>query len=237
MRSIGKKIIVIECILLLALVISSCTLKSVKVENSIDIKGDEKPTITDVNKKNTLMSDENNTALSNTIQVFTEALSTSNLGMLQSIISRKGVVIIRKFVSGNGMRGLDIRDNYFANEIPNDIKFPVKGEAAIVLKDLFKGTLKVNDKDIPVKKIEISAFDFKDGINSERNPTSSEVQEMCGKIRNLAGNASDFSPMIFALGEKEIALTESIVDYNVGDWAIFEKYDNKYFLRAIMDFR
>lgn len=45
--------------------------------------------------------------------------------------------------------------------------------------------------------------------------------------------------MIVSLGEKELVIGEAIeIEFNTGSWTIFEKKEqDKYYLRAIIDFR
>ena len=46
--------------------------------------------------------------------------------------------------------------------------------------------------------------------------------------------------LIFIFGEKEFALTEAemfLDDLSVGSWAVFNRVDSRYYLRAVMDFR
>ncbi len=44
--------------------------------------------------------------------------------------------------------------------------------------------------------------------------------------------------MIVSLGEKELVIGEAIeIEFNTGSWTIFEKEQDKYYLRAIIDFR
>lgn len=52
-------------------------------------------------------------------------------------------------------------------------------------------------------------------------------------------DSNQYVPKAYNLGDREIALTEStlVADLPVGVWAVFEKKDSKFYLRAIINLR
>ena len=165
------------------------------------------------------------------IQCFTMVLKGQKNA--KEIVSPSGLVVIRNFPSGGfGVRGKDVRYHYSLESIPVNFKFPVKGEIDIDPGELFMGTVKSNIKSLPLITVEGLEFGFK----NKDEPATSKVIELCGRI-----GIEDFdgSPRIIRLNDKEIVLTESVVidDLALGAWAVFERIDNKYLLRAVIDLR
>lgn len=172
------------------------------------------------------------------IRAFLEITQSDNIDAFKEMISASGLIIIRNFVSGNNSRGNNIRYVYSSEEIPLDIKFPVNIETPLILKNLFKNSLTLNANQIPIKYIDGTHFNFSDNVKENIfEPSNNKVWNICDKIRYNSKDINDFEPIIFILGEKEFALTESSLKYNVGSWVIFEKVNNNYYLRAIMDFK
>ena len=177
-----------------------------------------------------------------TIHAFTEIYEViTNFKMVltgqkdaKEIVSPSGLVIIRNFPSGGfGVRGKNVRNYYSLGLLPVDFIFPVKGEIAIDPAELFRGTRKRNLTNLPLTVIEGVMFEFK----NLGEPPTSEVIELCAQI-GIEG-LLDESPRVIQLNDKEVVLTESVVINGIplGVWAVFERIDNKYLLRAIIDLR
>ncbi|NLW08533.1 MAG: hypothetical protein GX036_01570 [Firmicutes bacterium] len=152
----------------------------------------------------------------------------------KEILSPSGLVIIRNFPSGGfGVRGKNVRNYYSLGLLPVDFIFPVKGEIAIDPAELFMGTRKRNLANLPLTTVEGVLFEFK----NEGEPPTSEVIELCAQIG--IEDLLDESPRVIQLNDKEVVLTESVVTNGIplGAWAVFERIDNKYLLRAIIDLR
>lgn len=152
----------------------------------------------------------------------------------KEIVSPSGLVVIRDFPSGGfGVRGKNVRDHYSLELLPANFIFPVKGEIAIDPAELFRGTRKRNLTNLPLTVIEGVMFEFK----NLGEPPTSEVIELCAQI-GIEG-LLDESPRVIQLNDKEVVLTESVVINGIplGVWAVFERIDNKYLLRAIIDLR
>ena len=172
------------------------------------------------------------------VKRFIEALSNDDAETFKSIISPSGLTLIRNFISGNGTRGKDIRSTFNRDNIPNGIRFPVKGEDDIVIKDFFRYS--INNKkgvDIPCVEAKNINFNFFNNvISKEYGPSTSKVWDLCGEIQAAASH-DDSSAVIYILGDKEFALSEATQSFNIGDWAVFEKTYDNWNLRAVMDFR
>ncbi len=174
-----------------------------------------------------------------TVERFVTSLKNNDLQAFKQQISPSGLVIIRNFLTGGyGVRGKDIRYNYSLEQIPVNLKFLVKGEAPVDPYNLFKGSIKIDSKGIPLKVVEGYQFKFQNSGKPYPEPSTLKVAKICLKIRSTDKN-DDSVPRGFILGENEFVLTESMVidGLPLGSWAIFEKSDDKYLLRAIIDFR
>jgi len=157
----------------------------------------------------------------------------------EKIISPQGLIVIRNFVTGgSGTRGKDVRYFYTANKIPANLSFSVKDESPIVFSQLFEKVIKKDVKTIKTINVKDICFLFKDDGEIIYPPTS-EVIQICTEIQKIE-KETNMGPRIFILGEKEFALTEAemfLDDLSVGSWAVFNRVDSRYYLRAVMDFR
>lgn len=201
---------------------------------------DKSPIIKEQNKLNSIEDYEVRKA----VMEFTVALKNSNAEKLRGIISPKGLIIIRNFVTGGfGVRGKDIRDNYLLYQIPNDLKFPVEGEIPVEPIVLFKRSISADVSMFSIEKINDLRINFRDGIESgKHDPSTSDVRNLISivLIKHESNDIkSNPDPKISILGDKEFVLSEAILinELPIGVFAIFEKYNNKYVLRAIIDFR
>ncbi|MDQ0285168.1 hypothetical protein J2Z49_000258 [Desulfofundulus luciae] len=173
------------------------------------------------------------------IEDFIKSIKNNDAEALKRITSPSGLIIIRNFSSGSGARGKDIRNLYLPDEIPSNLQFEVSGEVPIILHDLFKKE-QIGIKDMPVERLNDLNFNFKDDSKSNiLGPPTDEVRDICGKITSTKDTNNQYSSKIFRLGDKEIVLTESalVADSPIGVWAVFEKLNGKYFLRAVIDLR
>ncbi|MCL4515734.1 MAG: hypothetical protein M1379_09160 [Firmicutes bacterium] len=176
--------------------------------------------------------------VSMTVERFIKSIKDNDYSTFEELVSPAGLTIIRNFLTGYGARGKNIRHNYSKAEIPQNLQFPVEGEIPVDLKQLFNGTMESDAKNIPGKLLRDIQFGFKNNENSYPEPPTPTIREVCGKIRS-SERENDSGPRIFILGEKEFALTESMIyeGLAVGTWAVFEKTDDRHLLRAIIDFR
>lgn len=175
-----------------------------------------------------------------TIDDFIKSIKSNDAEALKRIISPSGLIIIRNFSSGNGARGKDIRNLYLADKIPTNLQFEISGEAPVILSELFKRSQEIEIKNITVESINGNNFNFKDDSkNNMFAPPTEEVIDICGEITSTKDTNNQYNPKIFNLEDKEIVLTESalVADSPVGVWAIFEKANNKYFIKSVIDLR
>ena len=182
-----------------------------------------------------------------TIENFNNAIYKENIDQFKHLISPSGLVIIRNFVSGGyGQRGKNIRNCYLVSEIPDNLKFEVDDEVPIDLSELFPKKLLSEGIETDYIKLNGNTFGYKDGIKKENksvsvpNPPTNEIIENCSEIMKYINDKNEERKlMVFILGNDEIALTEAQYynGFSYGNWAIFEKINEKYYLRAIMDFR
>ena len=175
------------------------------------------------------------TPYSTVIEDFILSIKNNDAESLKQMISPSGLIVIRNFCSGFGNRGKDIRGLYSIDDIPDDLQFDVIDEIPVSLHDFFKKIQQGEVIDMPVTQINDRYFGFTDDIKTKNyGPPTEEVTDLCCYL-----TSNDFSPGIFELGEKEVVLTESsLVNYApIGVWAVFEKQDDTYLLRAIIDLR
>lgn len=199
----------------------------------------------DTNNKDSISSQESNQAKSSNdekmqiIESFKNSINNKDTEAFKKIVSPAGLIIIRNFVSGEaGIRGKDIRFYYTVNKIPNDLAFPVIDEIPVKLNELFSKTLQ-NKRKLTVTEVKKVKYDFKDnGEISSRNPPTDTVISNSRDIIKISENPSDIYEL-FTLDDSEIVLAEAqlITGILTGNFAVFEKKNGKYFLRAIMDFR
>lgn len=227
-------------VLLIILSINSgCTINS--IDNSFK-KEDNK--LIDKEISETKNEDEDNKQIKNendiiyTTKSFLEALNNNDVESFKRLVSPSGLVVIRNFVSGNGARGKNIRNLYLQEDISKDIEFPVEDEIQLNPQNLFSQSLATSYDKIPIEKVEGTNFNFLDSFKTNNyGPTTNRIWEICDDIISSVKQEELNSPMLFDLSGKEFALVESFDDYNTGNWAVFEKIEDKYYLRAIVEFR
>lgn len=163
------------------------------------------------------------------------AIKNSDAAALKEIISPAGLIVMRNFSSGLGARGKDVRNLYAIDEIQDNLQFEVSGETPIDLKDLFKESQKVSIIELPVSQLDSDGFNFiHDVENDIYEPSSDDIIDLCEELSSY-----EYSSYIVKLGDNEMVLGESqIVNYSIiGNWAVFEKTDGEFYLRAIIDLR
>jgi hypothetical protein len=217
-------------------VFSGCSSKIIGSEETSNYNGSVKNEVNVVENSTSSLSNVEENSLTRDIEDFILSIKNNDAESLKHIISPSGLLIIRNFSSGNNARGKDIRNLYSIDKIPANLQFEISGEVPITLHELFNKSQQGKVNNIPVIKINNSSFSFKDDIETNNyGPSTAEVRDLCSE---LISN-KDYSPKIFELGDKEVVLTESslIAETPVGLWAIFEKLNNKYLLRAIIELR
>ncbi|MCL6613760.1 MAG: hypothetical protein K6U03_03945 [Firmicutes bacterium] len=180
--------------------------------------------------------DDNEDMVKDTVAIFIKSIKAQDIMGFRKLVSPSGLVVIRNFVTGGfGARGKDIRNYYKQSQV--DFKFKVPGEEPVSVEWLFAESVKSKINKIPIRKVKGMNFGFKDNGQMVYPPTM-ELIEICSKIQEHS-KKSEMKPEIFILNDKEFALTESdyIIGLSIGSWAVFEKASDKYYLRAIMDFR
>lgn len=163
------------------------------------------------------------------------AIKNYDAAALKEIISPAGLIVMRNFNSGLGARGKDVRNLYSIDEIQDNLQFEVSGESPIDLKELFIESQEASILELPISQLDSEGFNFiHDVENDIYEPSSSDIVDLC---EELSGN--EYSSYIVKLGDNEMVLGESqIAAYSViGNWAVFEKTEGEFYLRAIIDLR
>jgi len=205
--NIGKAI---PILIILSVLLSACTKTNINSNN----KQDEQQLIKVVSN-------------------FKTAIKNRDEGLFKDIMAPSGLIVIRHFVSGSNSRGKNIRDVYTKEKLPSKIEFAVPEEIPIIPSELFYESLKTDN--IAMNKIDKVNFSFEGTENAI--PSTQKIIETLALIQKNTGNND--APEIITLGTSEFLLKEGelIDDMLIGSFAIFEKSDKTYFLRAIIDLR
>ena len=180
--------------------------------------------------------EDNESKVKETVANFVQYIKTRDLVGFRKSINPSGLLVIRNFVTGGfGTRGKDIRNHYQPSQA--DFEFKVPEEVPVSIEWLFAESIKSKISDIPIKRVNGLSFGF-DKTGQAVSPSTMELITICSKIQEYNKDA-EMQPAIFILNDREFALTESdyIMGLSIGGWAVFKRVDERYYLRAIMDFR
>jgi Deoxyribonuclease II. len=194
------------------------------------------PNISDVSSANNKAA----ASSSRVIEKFIESIHNKDTDTIKQITSSNGLIVIRNFSSGNGTRGKDIRNIYAAETIPSDLQFEVNGETPIALQELFKNSQQIMVNEIPIVKLDDINFSFEDDISRYAiGPSTDDVRDICYELLSPEDTDNPSTPIIYDLGNQELVLTESesAADLPVGNWAVFEKVNGQFLLKAVIDLR
>jgi len=185
------------------------------------------------------------------LKIMLESFENKDAAKFKQIISPKGVVIIRNYVSvsqvyeGNkntqtigGTRGINYRGVFSQVSFPDNFTIELNGEVLFKPERYFLNIERYDVSDIPVVKLDKYKFGFKDDMyNHILEPDTIKVWNTCSEIRDNIGGENNWKPYIILISEGEAAFSISETGSNTGNWAIFEKTEDKYYLRALLDFR
>ena len=230
----NRKLTRIYCIMIFVFSMfffQGCSSNSSKTNNKNNLNLNKN---TPVNNLKPQDVDEN--VINKTVGEFIGVLENNDREGFKKLISNSGLIVIRSFLSGDEVKGKNIRNVYKASEMPSNLEFPVKDEIPISPREILNDALKIDVKNISYYNLEQVTFNFKDNKNlTSIVPSTDEIWELCGRIRSAG--SKQYEPQIYILGNNEFALTLSSFGLNTGVWAVFERCDEDYYLRAIMDFR
>jgi len=211
---------------------------TVKIDDSGD-KESKQDTSSETNQEiNTDIDTIHEDAIKSVLKEYQQAINNQDMNGFKGLMSSSGVLVIRNFVSGNGSRGKNVSNVYTKDNIPEGFQFPVEDETSIELKSMFPEFLESDTGELAITKGNHLIFgqDSKDKDTNE--PTASHIWEQTGNILSSVKENELKNMMIFSLGEKELVIGEAIeIEFNTGSWTIFEKEQDKYYLRVIIDFR
>jgi hypothetical protein len=174
-----------------------------------------------------------NDYIESTTSLFQISIKNDDISSFNKLVDQNGFIIIRNFVSGgSGVRGRNIRNHYDYKSIPRSLNFQINGEIPVSLKELFYET--INTKNIPkcsIKKVKLIKV-------RKLEPSTAEIINYCNNLLRSLDRKNDYSPEIIVLEDGLIIKEASLINEQpIGVWAIFEKSENKYFIRGIFDFR
>jgi len=194
------------------------------LSNNNVVKATEIPNDTDNNKK----------LIVETVNKFIKSIANKNQNDFIDLMNADGIFVIRNFVSGGyGDRGKDIKNTYTSDNIPVDLQFTVSDELPIIPADLFAESL---EKDFTIE--DIQAVDDTQLTTATNETATSDILNMISDTLKNSNN-QEYSVSIIQLGEYGFMLSEAqLIDGTpVGTFAIFEKTNNKFYLKAIIDLR
>ena len=177
---------------------------------------------------------QNSTAIDKTISQFKKCLEEKDISTFKRLIDKQGLIVIRNFNSGFGARGRDLRQLYTENSFPQNFVISVSNETPINILELGKEI--VDTQDLPVIKLpEQQQFSFIDVYN----PPTSQAIGTCYRILNQVKSNYNDKPVAISINSKEFVLIKSaiITDLVVGEWILFEKTGENYYIRTIFDIR
>jgi hypothetical protein len=166
---------------------------------------------------------------------FVEAVKNSDTGEFKGLVSEKGLVFIRSFLSGNGTKGLDTRDFYNAGGIPDNLSFPMVSGGSIQLKNCFKGSIAGGVDGDSILSVSDPLLGFTDdgGSGAYVPSTESVIAELADIIINSNGAST-----IYDLSGQELILAEAQLQSGlpIGNFAVFVSENGGFKLRAVIDF-
>lgn len=173
--------------------------------------------------------------INSTCNRFISALGNEDSKALKSIISPSGLIVIRNLTSSSGTRGRNYRSLFNYDEIPASGEFTLDEYSQVSARSIFRSLIDIEASNMAHYKVKGVSFNFRNSDKkSETLPSTDVVWDKCTSIRSV-GNRK-IEPQIYNLNDSEFILTVSEYELGVGAWAVFEKNNDKYFLRAIMDF-
>ena len=197
---------------------------------------EEANTITVANNEN-LGVNENE--LKDFIIKFMVAIKNGDSKTFKELIDKDGIFSITYFID---QRDPNVAIHVFKDEIRNDLVL-VNSEntVGITIGSMFAGNAELQQNDIPINISQnLSDISFNiDWHNTDESVIEKRIEDIiktCHKI-NLTNN--EYIPQVFVLKDNIYAFAYSSVMLGpeldvTGDWAIFEKIDSEYKLRAVM---
>jgi hypothetical protein len=176
----------------------------------------------------------------NALTHFINSLKSRDTDSFRKLVSNKGLVVIRNFVSGGfGARGKDIRSCYLPNQIPSNISFDVYGETPIDPAVLFKTVIEGNVDKIQIRTLQGLQFNLLDDCRKGQYAPATNIiySDADSIIKSIS--IKDNSPTVVMLNSREMLLciAQDINGLPIGCFALFECDAGACMLRGLMDFR
>lgn len=167
-------------------------------------------------------------SLERAILSFSDSVSGDDVSKFNDIVGAKGILLVRKFTSGNlGGRGKELSDTFSASAINSKMEFPIKGQTPFSLKLLFPGLpaksfTKSSQYTLPIEACDLPFDQWNASLKTTIAPLSEAVN---GEAIILKADAGCW---IYA----EAQLIDDIL---VGGFAVFTREGDEVYLVSIID--
>jgi hypothetical protein len=173
------------------------------------------------------------------LSLFIHSLKTKDASEFKQLMSERGLVVIRNFVSGGyGVRGKDVRGCYAKKEIKTCLSFSVPKEIPIVPAELFQGTIDSGISKIAFQELHDICFKLTDDCTgADYQPSTMQIIDTIGLILRKTGISSDIPSVVILDSGKALLLeAQYITNLPIDAFALFEYANGSYRLRAIINF-
>ncbi|WP_062063750.1 hypothetical protein [Cellvibrio sp. OA-2007] len=159
---------------------------------------------------------------------FSGSVSSDDVSGFKNIVDSGGVLLIRKFTSGNlGGRGAELNEKFSASVVTSDMAFPIKGQTPFSVKVLFPGLPIKNVKGLSRYTFPVAACDLHFGqwmaLLKETIAPLPEAVEGSSIILNAVSGC-------WIYVEAQV-----IDDILVGGFAVFKREENEVKLVSIIE--
>lgn len=208
-----------------------------QTNNVGDVSNAEKTNTNTETKVGNSSIDEN--GIKDFVMKFISIIKNDDLTELKKIIDDNGIFSITYFTD---QRDPNAVIHVFKDEIRDDLVLAnSNNKAGITLDSMFAGNDELQKNDIPINSSQdLSDISFNvDWKSNVESTISSKIEDIIKTLQTINITNNEFIPQVFALKDNYYAFAQSngVLEPEpdfTGDWAIFEKVDNAYFLRAVI---
>lgn len=171
------------------------------------------------------------------VDKFALAIKNEDSDYLKEILNQSGIFIIRNFLWGAEERGKDVVLHFNADEINKELIVDIPDEIPVFLPASFSGLRDIGTEDLPVNESTVlNEISYKiDWDKTDSENIKSSIKQVIEASEQIIKENNKMDPQIFVLADDTFVLTESSYNDGLqGSWAVFQKSNDKYELRAIM---
>jgi hypothetical protein len=159
---------------------------------------------------------------------FSGSVSSDDVSGFNNIVDSSGLLLIRKFTSGNlGGRGDELNEKFSASVMSSEMEFPIKGQTPFSVKALFPGLPVKNVKGLSRYTFPVAACDLHFGQwRALLKETIAPLPEA------VEGNAIILNAVSGCWIYVEAQVIDDIL---VGGFAVFKREENEVHLVSIIE--